>query len=471
MNSWKSMGTAFAAASALLVAACTEAPANEGEDATTDQTVVPSGVASGGGTSNGKFLHLSDIHFDPFADLTILQDLDNASIDKWESILDGGDNKHIAYGRHIDSNWALFKSALTAASDAGPYDYVLYTGDYLRHNFETAAPGVIKDPNAFAVKTVDFVNMKLKNTFKKTPIISALGNNDSGIGDYQLEPSGPFLDGIADEMPGVDETKAREKQFKSGGYYRIPHPTVAKHDFLVLSIYWSRLYDYKCYTDSPSLAAGDDQMTWLTGELAKSSNTVTLLMHIPPGVDGFKGYQRDPKSMWCEDGKFETEFETALAGSKGKLIGAYAGHTHMDEFRVLASSGTPYLAVRMNPSISPSNSNHPAFSVVSYDTSTGAMKDYTTIALTNAAKDLSPSDAKWGETYTFTTAYSVSDYAPSTMEKLATDIQSAGSTQQKTFGSNYASGANTPAEHSWDAKYFACALTELNLTDYNSCTG
>ncbi len=98
-------------------------------------------------TPSGQFLHLSDIHFDPFAEPALVSQLSAAPVDQWEAILQGSaqnpetDNKQ-------DSNYALIVSALKEAKTAGNYDYIVYTGDYLSHRFMRNVSDYISDPAA-----------------------------------------------------------------------------------------------------------------------------------------------------------------------------------------------------------------------------------------------------------------------------------------------------------------------------------
>jgi len=45
---------------------------------------------------------------------------------------------------------------------------------------------------------MQFLALQLEQTFPDTPILPALGNDDSYCGNYQLQPQGPFL---ADTLP------------------------------------------------------------------------------------------------------------------------------------------------------------------------------------------------------------------------------------------------------------------------------
>jgi len=59
------------------------------------------------------------------------------------------------------------------------------------------------------------------------------------------------------------------------------------------------------------------------------------------------------------------------------IVGSFAGHTHMDDFRILWSKAKhPSGYIHISPSISPIFGNNPAFEVVSFDSAHG-ITDYT----------------------------------------------------------------------------------------------
>jgi sphingomyelin phosphodiesterase acid-like 3 len=226
----------------------------------------------------------------------LAQQLDAAPVEQWEAILSRAGDGTLTWQPGSDTDYYLLKSALAAAASQGPFDYILYTGDYLAHDFVDHAKGFggIADASAFAVKTVQFVNRMIAQQFPGFRWSPALGNNDSGTGDYQLALGGPFLTALAPTMPGLAGNLPAQQSFAHGGYYTIAHPTVPGHDFLVLAC---------CGRPSSPMPPGaratrfppDRTSTrYFEEALASSANKVTLLMHIPPGMDGYSGYKHAP---------------------------------------------------------------------------------------------------------------------------------------------------------------------------------
>src|SRR5580658_3896255 len=83
-------------------------------------------------STEGTFLMMSDLHFDPFADPQLVPALIQHPVEDWEGILNSSKSPAFApYGK--DSNWPLMLSALREAQSLSPYDYAVFTGDYLVH--------------------------------------------------------------------------------------------------------------------------------------------------------------------------------------------------------------------------------------------------------------------------------------------------------------------------------------------------
>src|SRR5262249_43168282 len=194
----------------------------------------------------------------------------------------------------------LFSSTLAAVSAQAPFDYVIFTGDALRHNFAqafVAAGGTPDQFPAFAEKTEAFVVQELQRSLK-VPVLAALGNNDSSCGDYQIPPNSPFLAATADQLKVLATSPEAKSTFQLGGFFSIPHPTVASQDIIVLNtIFWSTAYK-SCAPDSGD--PGEAEIDWLGWKLYSARmlhHGVTLVMHIPPGMDAYNsahGKCQDP---------------------------------------------------------------------------------------------------------------------------------------------------------------------------------
>ena len=162
------------------------------------------------------------------------------------------------------------------------------------------------------------------------------------------------------------------------------------------------------------------QLAWLEWTLYRTKlrgRTASLLFHIPPGIDGYysshgSGTCRDNVTPFLKEA-YEKPFLALLERYRDILQGSYAGHTHMDDFRVVATAaGEPILLTHITPAISPIYLNNPGFGLVLYDRASGDLIDYATVYLTNLADAGRGEAARWAIEYTFQDAYGYTAYDP-----------------------------------------------------------
>jgi 3',5'-cyclic AMP phosphodiesterase CpdA len=430
---------------------------------------VPAVLALSPPAPAGNALLISDLHFDPLADPDIVKRLIEAPVSDWETIFSS--SKQVGYARTPnDANYPLIKSALSAAAAQSSVDFVVATGDYLRHNFEQAFLGVggTSDQFAgFATETALFVVHTLQTTLR-VPVYFALGNDDSPSGDYRVDPGGPFLGQLADSLEVLKNHPDAAADFRVAGFYELPHPTLANHEILVLNtVLWSRSH---AIFQPDSVDAGDAEIRWLARQLYRakiSGNKVILVMHIPPGIDSYK-------SAHAGTGKAAIEFWQSryfaqfldLMKTYGNIVQlALAGHTHMDDFRVLSpGDNTSPIAFRITPAISPIFGNNPAFSVLQYQVGTGKVSDIATYYLDLAKNGPDP---KWALEYRFSTAYGYNTFSATNLQSLAAAIHSDRGVRQL-FAGHYAASAPSPiTADNWP--FYACSETQFTSTDYGNC--
>jgi hypothetical protein len=127
--------------------------------------------------ANGQFLIVSDIHFNPFFDPSLVANLASAPSNRWEPILNRSRvTSYSPYGQ--DTNWPLLQSALDAVRTTEPHPALLMiTGDLLSHGFPRAYAGATHDTDpvhyrAFVLKTVTFLAWELRRRFPKTNVVT-----------------------------------------------------------------------------------------------------------------------------------------------------------------------------------------------------------------------------------------------------------------------------------------------------------
>ncbi len=432
------------------------------------------------GPGQGVFLIVSDIHFDPFADPSIVKALVAADVEEWPGIFARSKVPGFAqYG--ADANDALMTSMLGAAKELLPRpDLVLYTGDHLAHEFKTKfdtyAGGGSEAYGRFVLKTMAFVSDQLRATFPAIPIYHALGNEDSICGDYMVAPGHPFLAAVGELWARQSAHPAAFKDFGIGGFYAVPHPTIPGRDLIVLNdVLWSTNYQDRCNPEGGDPGAA--QLAWLEWTLYQTKlrgRSASLLFHIPPGINSFsaahgKGTCRDNITPYLKDAYAEP-FQALLERYRDILQVSYAGHTHMDNFRVVTIAGAPILLTHITPAVSPIYQNNPAFDLVLYDRASGDLLDYATVYLANLASAGRSEPARWQVEYTFKGAYGYTSYDPKTADELAQAIRSEAKVRDNYIAFYAVKTAwNDPpiTQQNWQA--FACGQTELTLDAFTAC--
>jgi sphingomyelin phosphodiesterase acid-like 3 len=452
------------------------------------------GTASGQQTAPapaiaGQVLVMSDLHFDPMADPRLVDQLAAAEPEQWSAVLDGsGDRSLGRYGR--DSNWMLLRSAVRQMSETLPKPaFVLISGDFLAHGFRQEFDAAAKDHSdaayrVFVRKTMQFLGQQLEQNFPATPILPALGNNDEECGDYELQPGGPFL---ADTLPilrrlvGSAGGPGFDRDWQGYGNYsaRVDGIRVLSTNTNFLSIH------YRNACGSP--ADGDPgraTLAWLEAELAaanKAKERVWLLYHIPPGIDGYATLRQGvcPGTMipmW--DQTYAGAFLALMKRYADTVTVSFAGHTHMDDFRLIADTEGRYGFALITPAVSPIFGQNPAFRTVTYDAA-GGILDQTTYDLTNfpqATTAAGGTPPEWRAEYSFTRQWSLPRVDLPSLERLYSMIMDAPVERERWhmifpvsspgYWAPFSGGSGQLAQA---IRAFRCASGNLAPSDYGQC--
>ena len=261
------------------------------------------------GPATVEALFVSDIHFEPFADPAKAARLMAAPVSEWNAILADpasadqaarfAELQTTCKARGVDSSYALYESSLKAIrEDASGAKFVVLSGDLIAHNFQCkfdmtfphAKPGEYR---AFVEKTIEYVMRELRAALPGVPVYTALGNNDSDCGDYELDANSAFLADVGktltDDFP-VKERGDALRDFSAGGYYSVRLPAPLGHTrMLVLDdLFMSRQYATCGGKADPAPAAA--QIAWLEQQLdaaRRGHEKVWVMSHIPPGVNPY----------------------------------------------------------------------------------------------------------------------------------------------------------------------------------------
>jgi hypothetical protein len=361
----------------------------------------------------GTFLLFSDVHFDPFADPSLVPALAASDVSAWKGILSSSSQTaYAAYGS--DSNYPLFESALDdMAARAGGVSTILYPGDILGHDFPQDYAALTGDTtqaglDAFAQKTVAFFVREVDSRFPDAMVLVADGNcdTDNMLGSIGARPGDPYLTDtapiIAQAFFNNDTDRAAfASTYAAGGYYAVEPdgPTGLKYVVLNDNL-WISQYD--------DPAAGAVELSWFASQLAESARNfqkVWVVGHIPVGANASSVVAAyDQTGQMAYSGNLDDAFNAAFVGLElaydATVKATFTGHTHDDDFRLLADGSGAASLQRIAPAISPVFDNNPGYQIYSFDTRTFTLQDETTYTL-----DLQSGAPAWSKEYDYAETY------------------------------------------------------------------
>lgn len=434
----------------------------------------------------GTVVSLSDIHFNPFYDNTLVGRLIESDYRKWKAIFSSSNVR--GYGGYsADTNFNLLNSALDNAQRISPRpDFIIISGDFLAHGLHSTYVSLSgsKDPAALASfidKTIAFITLMISERFPNTPVYPALGNNDSYCGNYQIEPSGQFLARTAQTwkslIKGTSNVDSFLRSFPVNGSYVISVPGSRGHRLIVLNtVLLSRNYVNSC--GNPQSNPAQDELVWFEAQLQKASaarERVWLLYHILPGIDVFAtvdGRLFDNPTLNFT-GSYNQQFLDLLSRYSSTIANSFVGHTHMDSFQLIGQGMAKKATsmVTITPSISPVYGNNPGFKVFTYDRQSAGLLDYSTYYL-----NLGASNAKtifresWSKEYSFSTTYRHSSIDPLSLQAtyLLMPIDFYWSlTSYSTFYNVSNTASPVINQMNWPAYW--CGIGYLTAAQYTKC--
>jgi hypothetical protein len=229
--------------------------------------------------------------------------------------------------------------------------------------------------------------------------------------------------------------------FTSGGYYAV-EPLGS--DLLVIglnTIEMSPLVQTPAGTESDQDAV-KAELDWLDAKLAAAQSAgqkVWLLMHAPVGADegttagsvNASGQLTSATMMW--EANYQSWFMTILSKYPGVIAMTLAGHTHMDEFRIMS----PGHALEITPGISPVFGNNPAYKIFTVGHDALKPLDYRCVNY-----NLSSPTAEFRSYYTYSEAYYAHGYLDESLARLFPRLKSS-STQRALYKEHFYSGNDT----------------------------
>ena len=448
------------------------------------------------GKSKGKLLLVSDIHFNPMADPTLVADLQQADPTQWEAIFRR--SKLAAFSQYgQDTNWWLLQSALSHMQSTLPRPaLVIYTGDLLAHEFRSTYVKVTGDSDwenyrAFVLKTVTFLALQLQKQFPGTKILLTPGNDDDDCGDYTVIPNATFLSDTSEVARELAKGNADlSRDWRSLGSYTVLHPTVPKLRIISLNtVFLSNIYqprDFMTSCQAVQTNAASDLLNWLTTSLERArqqKERVWLIFHIPPGIDGYASThpsmsapQADSSTgtqscrsqivpMWVPD--WTAQFDALLEEYRDTVKASFAGHTHMDDLRLISAHGADEAFVLITPAVSPIFKQNPAFRIVDFS-SDGSVVGQSTYYLTNLKDATSTRPGEWKKEYQFSREWNVKRLDLQSLGRIYSEIQD-NQTAREQWKKLYTVSSSAEPLSPNVVRGLYCAMGALDPASYASC--
>ncbi|MGB8480952.1 MAG: metallophosphoesterase [Acidobacteriaceae bacterium] len=443
-------------------------------------------------------LFISDIHFDPLHDPARVQQLVNAPVSQWGSILSHPPSpnqqqaftalQQTCHARGVDTPDPLLRSSLHAMRARQPdAKFMLVSGDLVAHAFSCryttlfpqATPAEYQD---FVEKTITYVVSQLRASFPRIPIYVALGNNDSACGDYRLDAGNNFLADtariVASGLPASDRA-AEIQDFAQSGSYSLTMAPPMQHTRLIVidDLFLSKKYE-SC-AGQPDSASADAEIAWLQNQLAQARQAgqrVWVMGHIPTGIDPYATARR--LGAMCG------HVNPVLFLSSTKLVdllieyadivrlGIFA-HTHMDEIRLLQpkhpqpDSASPAVVIKMVPSISPVDGNDPSFTIARINPASAILQDYEVVSASNHTGIAT----RWSVEYDFAQTFRRQQFSPSTVRSLVAQFAAdpdANSAPSRQYIRHYFIGDRSAELKPFWPQY-VCALANATVEAYGAC--
>jgi sphingomyelin phosphodiesterase acid-like 3 len=477
--------------------------------------VVSTTTPSPDSSSTYQIAAISDLHFNPLYDKTLYSQLVNAPTSQWTNIYKTSQLTTPSSGG-TDTNYPLLAYMLASVQKNLPNTnnspVVLFTGDLLGHNIpqifctdyflsqSLAVPSTCATANAgqtpipasgqplstlinpFIDNTFAFVAQQIRNSVGTASVIYAPGNIDTYSGGYG--PSQQFLTDNASTvytqfLNGVGDEATFTSNFENDGYYSV-QPLGS--NLLVIALNSnSFVYGWPSYAGNAT-----PEIAWLGQQLEaaqKAGQKVWILMHVPPGANAQEIAVLDPlpedvnsslfeneaEDMWNWDPGVQNSFTDLLNQYPGVVTMMLAGHTHMDEFRVLA----PGYVVEQLPGISPCFGNNPAYKILTITQTTFTPTDYQSFAYNLA----SAQPLGFFPLYDFSTTYGAQTTLANSLMQLYPQLDSNQSSRSMyTFlYTSGADGVNPGTEQPWNPindqnwPIFGCTIGGANESGYVGC--
>ena len=432
-------------------------------------------------TIAAEVLVLTDIHFNPLADKAIAETLAAKPAEEWPSTFARDRDRERMSNYSEDSDWKLLRATLDALQAQKKPDLVLIAGDFLAHGFRNAFNSSVAahDDAAyrrFVVKTMRYIALELESVFPNTPILPALGNNDSDCGDYAIQPGGAFLadtQAIVAAMLGPAAGEDFAPSWTALGNYAADVRIEPRLRVISLNDnYFSPRYRNSCGDGDGNPARAT--IAWLRRALAEAAaaqRKVILLYHIPPGTDAFATARHDacpvtPAQLLAEP--YAGELHALMQRYQGTIVAQIAGHLHTDAFRILRSGDKPFGFVMIAPAVSPNTGQNPSFRRFSLGDD-GAIRDVNTYYLANLGDAVSGAAPQWRAEASFEDSWHLPRFDAASLDTLYRRLATSGAAQQRWIQAYGVQGPASAALTLQNFSVYRCSVGTDQSSDFARC--
>lgn len=411
-----------------------------------------------------KVLSITDLHFNPCYDFTLIPKLEKSAVNQWESIFQSSQITACSvYGE--DTNYPLLISFFKQVQSLGKVSFVMFSGDFLGHHlrslYEKGSNDMSKNGyESFITKTFEFLVMLFKRYLPNTLIYPTLGNDDNFDGDYKIAAQGAFLSMVQNNWQSI---LTLPETFKEAGFYSMPINALENTTLLSLN----NIFMSGSYNVNNPINAAQVQLDWLKQELqACKGENVWLMFHEPLGINIFPTIKENDYAnphdveMFLKN-EYYQELLNILTSYSEEIKIIFSGHTHKDSFRVLQNTEKePLLYSHITPSISPIFGNNAGFQLFFVDAQSAIVQDYETYAL-----NVSNKEASWQCEYRFSTTYKQPNITPQSMQALWDSLATEPS-MKEAYKNFYCVGHTPIKEEDWKVYYEA--INHLNAQSFSS---
>ncbi|RDD47884.1 Acid sphingomyelinase-like phosphodiesterase 3a [Trichoplax sp. H2] len=340
------------------------------------------------------FIHLTDIHLDPYYD-------SNCSNDPFAGSASTSRVHHGRYGRYgCDSSPFLVNSAFQSINNLVQNRnwhllFFLISGDLIanRCSLESSQSDHLCSTLDDIYRNLLTVTQKIESLMNGRSILFAVGNHDIPIIYLQRaqdriwyrrlltlwQPMITCSNCSSLHRPLI--SSSFESNFLTGGYYQVQFVKQALMVVTLNTLYWDQSVQNRI--PYASLAyfryAGDRQMNWLRTQLQTARRQrfkVVIQGHLPPGVNIRTSNNISMDYTWVAS-RYVDYIQLVSQDFDDIIVGQFFGSLHRDDFRLASDVNQQRGSfILISPSLSPIYNTNPAYRLVLFEPKTFAVMNY-----------------------------------------------------------------------------------------------